>query len=253
MSEISNQQDIIEKGVIPFPVIVELIAEASDGKTHLSLLFSNPALADLTEMGESVEIVRKLYPDDCDDRYFRCKTFQDVRTALNQAHIDGRKTFIIETGSHLRLIIGIEALQEIQKNKAQRSSLHPTEWKYVNAEMSKFLSKIKEEFKMNLIISAQMDDEWKKKEKTGKRKNQSYPKMDHIADIRLFIKVKEVEEGETTKKVRVGKVLKNRLVNKLSSDFTKEIMFESDNNPEALKSFKKILAITKIDESRWVM
>jgi len=234
-------------------VIVELIAESGDGKTHLSLLFSNPALADLTEMGESIEIVRKLYPDDWKSRYFRCKTFQHVRNALNQAHTDGRKTFIIETGSHLRLVIGEEALEDIQKDKAKRKSLHPTEWKYVNSEMSKFLSKLKEEYKMNLVISAQMDNEWKNKEMTGKRKNQSYPKMGHIADIRIFLKIKKVEIGETKTSKRVGQVIKIRLVDKLSEDYTKEIIFESDNDPSKLKAFKQIMSITKTDESRWVV
>jgi len=234
-------------------VIVELIAESGDGKTHLSLLFSNPVLADLTEMGESIEIVRKLYPNDWKERYFRCKKFQDVRNVLNQCQADGRKTLIIETGHHLRYVAGLEALEDLQKDKKSRKNLHPTEWRYVNEEVAKLLSKAKEEMKINLVFTAQMDLEWVGGKSTGKRKNQSYPKMGHIADIRMFLKIKDFKEGEITVSKRVGQVIKIRLVDKLSEDYTKEIIFESDNDPKKLTSFKKILAITKIDESRWVM
>ena len=234
-------------------MILELIAEAGDGKTHLSLLFSNPALADLTEMGESVEIIMKLYPDDWKERYFRCKTFQDVRNALNQCKVDGRKTLIIETGHHMRYIAGAEALADLQKDKKSRKNLHPTEWRYVNEEVAKLLSKAKEEMKINLVFTAQMDLEWVAGKTTGKRKNQSYPKMGHIADIRIFLKIKEVIINEVKVKKRIGQVFKIRLVDKLSPDFTKEIVFESDNDPSELKSFKQILSITGVDESRWVM
>lgn len=249
----SNQQ--LETVVVPdpLPVITELIGEAGDGKTHISLLFSNPILCDLTEIGESVEIVRKLYPEDWKDRYFRCKTFQCVRDALNQAHADGRKTIIIETGSHFRLIAGTEALEDLRKAKSQRKSLHPTEWKIVNEQVAKFLSKAKEEFKINVVFTAQMDDEWKGKEKTGKRKNESYPKMDHIADIRIFLKIKEVDIGGVKTKRRVGLIFKNRLVDKLSSEYVKEIIFERDDDPSELKTFRQIISVTRVDESRWVM
>ncbi|MHA3965039.1 MAG: AAA family ATPase [Candidatus Thorarchaeota archaeon SMTZ1-45] len=249
----SNQQVDTESKPDPMPVITELVGEPTEGKTHIALLFSNPALADLTETGESVEIVKKLYPEDWSDRYFRCKTFQDVRNALNQAYKDGRKTLIIETGAHLRLIAGAEALEDLQKNKPERKNLHPTEWRYVNEEVAKFLSKSKEEYKMNIVFTAQMDDEWVNKEKTGKRKNESYPKMDHIADIRIFLKIKEVEIDKVMTYRRVGTVFKNRLDDKLSPDFVKQIIFERDNSPSELKTFKQILSITKVDEERWVM
>ena len=241
-------------------VFVELIGEPSMSKTHTSLLFLDPILADLTLRGKSRIILEKLYPDDWKDRYFRIKSFDDLRKALDKAHEDGRRTLVIETGSDLRFMGGEEWLRELQKKRPDREALHPTEWKQVNSWVNEIINKIMEEYQISIVITAEMQDEWGKDNKgmsrtTGRRKRSGYPRMDFYADIRLYLKVETEVEGvnpEVVHKKRVALVAKNGFINQTSSDWIPKIELPEDNDPSELKTFRLIMELTQLPEERWL-
>lgn len=224
-------------------------------KTHTSLLFLDPVLADLTLRGKSKTILKKLYPDDWEERYFRVKSYDDLRAALEKAHTDGRRTFVIETGSDLRLMGGEEFLKVLQSRKAGRQALHPTEWKAVNEWVNKIINKVVEEYKINLIITAEMSDEWVAGKTTGKRKRSGYPRMDFYADIRLYFKIDTKMEGTdpvVVTKTRTALVAKNGFINQVSPDWIPKITLPIDNDPSELKTFRLIMGLTKLPEDRWM-
>lgn len=235
--------------------MAELISEAAVGKSHTSLLFSNPILVDLTVGGKSKFNVQKLYPKDWESRYFRIVVYEDIIKALIKAHNEDRKTFIIETGTELRLLLGERALKDLQKDKPQREALGTYEWKEANNLFKVIVSKCLEEYKMNLVITAELKDEWKSKEKTGRRERDGYPKMDFYCDLRLYMKIEEeitsVNPEVKTKK-RVALVVKNGLVDSLSTEWVGKIELLYDNDPSKGETFRKIMELTKLQEERWV-
>ena len=235
-------------------VFIELIGEPSTGKTHISSLFSNPFLADLTVRAKSQFVLKKLYPEDWKDRYARLTVYKDLEDALVKAHNDGRKTFIIETGAELRLFLGIEALKLIQKDKPQRQSLGTYEWKKVNEMFKDLVEKCMITYKMNLIITAELKDEWKAKQLTGRRKRDGYPKMNFFADLRLLLKIEKVvtePNPETVVQKRIAVVAKNGFISQLSDEWVDRIELPEDNDPSEGKTFGIIMKITGIDEERW--
>lgn len=237
------------------PLMTELISEAAVGKSHTSLLFSNPVLCDLTVGGKSRFNVQKLYPKDWESRYFRIVVYEDIIKALAKAHTDGRKTFIIETGTELRLLLGDKALKDLQKEKPQREALGTYEWKEANNLFKTIVGKCIEEYKMNLVITAELKDEWKSKEKTGRRERDGYPKMDFYCDLRLYMKIEEeITSVNPEKKVkkRVALVVKNGLIDSLSTEWIGSIELPYDNDPSKGETFKKIMELTKLQEERWV-
>lgn len=234
-------------------VFVELIGEPSMSKTHTSLLFLDPVLADLTLRGKSKVILQKLYPDDWEDRYFRIKSFDDLRKALDKAREDGRRTFVIETGSDLRFMGGEEWLRELQKAKSSRKALHPTEWKAVNSWVNEIINKTVEEYQINLVITAEMQDEWKDSKTTGRRKRSGYPRMDFYTDIRLYLKVETDVEGvnpEVVHKKRVALVAKNGFKDQTSPDWVSKIELPYED-PLTGETFKMIMGLTGLPEEKW--
>lgn len=216
------------------PFFTELIGEPATGKTHLAMLYSNPVLADLTLRGKSKVIVQKLYPEDWEDRYFRIKSFDDLRKALKKAHEDERDTLIIETGSDLRLMGGEEFLKELQKKKSERQTLHPTEWKAVNTWFNEIVNKAIEDYKMNLVLTAEMRDEWKSNKATGRRERSGFPRMDFYADLRLYLKVESKVTGvnpEVVEKKRIAIVAKNGFKDQTSSEWVGKIELTHEDPP----------------------
>lgn len=221
-------------------------------KTHTSLLFSNPVLADLTLRGKSRVILQKLYPEDWEDRYFRIESYDDLRKALDKAHKDERGTFVIETGSDLRSMGGEEWLKELQKAKSQRKALHPTEWKQVNSWVNEIINKVMEEYQINLVITAEMQDEWKDGKTTGRRKRSGYPRMDFYADVRLYLKVETKVEGvnpEVVHKKRVAIVAKNGLRDQTSSEWVSKIELPYESPPTG-ETFKMIMELASLPEEK---
>jgi len=239
------------------PIVTELIGEASTGKTHTSLLFSNPVLADLTLRGKSEINVQRLYPEDWKDRYFRIKSLKDLKDAVKKAQEDGRATFIIETGSDLRLLLGEEHLKELQKDKPNRQTLHPTEWKQVNRWFAEIIEGLAETHKINIILTAEMADEWGKDSKpTGRRRRLGFPRTEFYCDLRLYLKIETKVTGanpEVVEKKRVAIVAKNGLVDSTSPEWIGKIELPRDNTPSELKTFRLIMELTQLPEEMWVM
>ncbi len=238
------------------PIVTEIIGEASTGKTHTSLLFSNPAIADLTLRGKSEINIRRLYPEDWYERYFRIKSYDDLKRAAKKAHEDGRATFIIETGADLRLLLGEAHLEDIKKRSSGREQLGTYEWKQVNKWFHELVEYLVEKHKMNFIITAEMKDDWVQKKKTGIRARSGYPRTDFYCDLRLYLKIESESSGEDpvviTKK-RVALIAKNGLVDSTSPDYISKIILPRDNDPKELKTFRLIMELTQLPEDMWVM
>jgi len=238
------------------PIVAELIGESSTGKTHTSLLFSNPVLADITLRGKSEFNIRKLYPEDWEKRYFRVKSLQDLKGAAKKAQEDGRATFIIETGSDLRLLLGEEHLKGLQKDKPSRQALHPTEWKQINRWFAEIIEYLAEKHKVNIILTAEMADEWKSDKPTGRRRRLGFPRTDFYCDLRLYLKIESKVTGtnpEVVEKKRVAIIAKNGLVDSTSPDWIGKIELPRDNDPSELKTFRLVMELTQLPEERWVM
>lgn len=238
------------------PIVGELIGEASTGKTHTSLLFSNPALADLTLRGKSEINVQRLYPEDWEERYFRVRSLNDLKSAAKKAQEDGRATFIIETGSDLRLMLGEEHLKDLQKEKSSRKALHPTEWKQVNLWFAEIIEYLAETYKVNIILTAEMADEWKSNKPTGRRRRLGFPRTEFYCDLRLYLKIETKVTGanpEVVEKTRVAIIAKNGLVDSTSPDWIGKIILPRDNDPSELTTFRLIMELTQLPEDRWVM
>jgi len=184
--------------VLKVPLLVEVIGEPSSGKTHLSCLFPKPALIDTTPKGEDYVILRRLFPMEWKKRYFRVRVFQDFNTYLKQIKADTTgffKTVIVDTSVDLRSL-GAEALL---KTLPDRKRLMPEEWGPVNAQVDEFITEINDPRKMgmNLVLTAQMQDEWVDRKTTGRRIRKGIPTMNFQADMRLFLQLKQAVDPKT--------------------------------------------------------
>ncbi len=238
------------------PIVTEIIGEASTGKTHTSLLFSNPALADLTLRGKSKINIQRLYPEDWKDRYFRIKSYNDLKVAIKKAREDKRATFIIETGSDLRLLLGEAHLENIQKRSSGREALGTYEWKQVNKWFHEMVEYLVETHQMNFVITAEMKDQWKNKTRTGVRARDGYPKTNFYCDLRLYLKIEKESTGDdpvVVVKKRVAMIAKNGLVDSTSPEWVSKIILPRDNDPKELKTFRLIMELTQLPEDMWVM
>lgn len=237
------------------PIVMEIIGEDSTGKSHTSLLFFNPVLADLTLRGKTRFNVRKLYPEDWEKRYFRIKSLNDLKSAAKKAQEDGRATFIIETGSELRLLLGEEHLKDLQKDKPQRKALHVTEWKQVNRWFAEVIEYLVEKHEMNFIITAEMADEWKSNKPTGRRRRLGFPRTSFYCDLRLYLKIEKTVTGtnpEVVEQKRVAIVAKNGLIDSTSPDWVGKIILPRDNDPKELRTARLIMELTQLPEDRWI-
>jgi len=184
------------------PLFVEIIGEPSTGKTHLSSLFPKPALLDTTAKGESYSVVKKLYPSEWKQRYFRIREFKDVE--LHLKYITTRKNFfrtiIMDTSPDLRRLAAEECLRELQKAKPERKALMPEEYKPVNTKVNEFITRVTDpegDFNMNLIFTAQMTDEWVARKSTGRRVRDGHKKANFQCDIRLFLQIVKKVDTKT--------------------------------------------------------
>lgn len=240
------------------PLLMEIIGEAEAGKTHTSLLFTNPALIDTTAKCEALSIIKKVFPEDYEKRYFSVRSWQDILEAVKKIKERGFKTVVIDTAADLQEIAGKAWLVEVnmvrkRTGKSEWASIFPiTNYKYVRTKVDNLIFEIVSPKKMccNLVFIALMKDEWKGGKKgsfTGRRKRDGYKKSAFQADLRLFLQLeKEIGENQipTGKYVRKCTVVKNRFTDRCGSDWVNEIVTPL--------SFEKIMTITKLPEEEWV-
>lgn len=179
------------------PLLIEVIGEPSAGKTHLSSLFSKPALFDTTPKGEGYAVLSKLYPSDWKMRYFRIREFDDFTKQLKYLKTKEGffRTVIVDTSVDLRAL-GARAWL---KNHTDRTNLMPEEWSWVNQRVDEFIMEITDPEKMglNLVLTAQMQDEYVSRKTTGRRIRKGIPTMNFQADIRLFLQVTQKVDQTT--------------------------------------------------------
>jgi len=227
------------------PLFVEIIGEPSVGKTHLSCLFPKPALLDTTPKGEGYYIIRKLYPEEWKQRYFRVRCFKDVMIALEyvRKRRDFFKTVVVDTGADLRSLAIDACLEELRKEKPERQRLMPEEYSCVNKKVNGFIDEVTdpERLCMNLVFTAQMKDEWVDRRPTGRRVRDGYPKANFQADIRLYLELKRKVDEKTMKYLegyeRVCRVIKCRFRDMTSEEWIAEL---KELNWEGIKKLTKL-------------
>ena len=210
------------EAVFKVPLFVEVIGEPSTGKTHLSCLFPKPALLDTTSKGEAYVILKKLYPTEWRKRYFRVKNFDDISTNLKyvSANKDFFRTVVVDTAADLRGLAINKCLEELKKVKPERERLMPEEYSCVNEKVNAFIDKVTDpngEFCMNLVFTAQMKDEWVKRESTGRRIRDGHPKANFQCDLRFYLQLKQKVDPKTMQYIneyeRTCQILKCRFRN----------------------------------------
>jgi len=208
------------------PLFIEIIGEPSVGKTHLCCLFPMPALLDTTPKGEGYIILKKLHPD-WKKRYFRIRKFRDILTCLKyiEANKDGFKTIAIDTAADLRGLAIDECLEELKKEKPERQRLMPEEYSCVNKKTNDLIEVVTDpegKFCMNLVFTAQMKDEWVKRESTGRRIRDGHPKANFQCDLRFYLQLKQKVDPNTMKYIneyeRVCQIIKCRFRNQTDKE-----------------------------------
>lgn len=217
------------------PLLVEVIGEPGVGKTHFSLLFPSPFLIDTTAKGEALPIVMKLYPDDWQKRYRNISDWEELEQAVGEALADESiKTVIIDTSADLQRLAVAEYLRRTKKQ-----AVYPiTQYQHVRKLIDDLQWKIIKALR-NLVLVAQMKDEYVQNQKTGRRIRDGYKKTPFQADLRFYIYLEREDDGSVRRHV---KVVKNRFVDPTGPDWVDEI------NP----SWEDVKAITKLPEEVFV-
>lgn len=234
------------------PLFVEVIGEPAVGKTHFSCLFPSPALLDTTPKGEGYFVLRKLHKD-WKRRYFRVRSFEDIRKALKYIKVnkDAFRTVVVDTAADLRGLAIKECLEELRKEKPERQRLMPEEYSCVNEKVNGFIDDVTDpegELCMNLVFTAQMKDEWIDRKNTGRRIRDGHPKANFQCDLRFFLQLKRKIDEKTMQYKdeyeRHCRVVKNRFRDMTDAeDWVKEL--------EDL-SWKGVKALTKLGEGEFV-
>jgi hypothetical protein len=209
-------------------VLVEIIGEPAVGKTHLALTFPKSFLFDTTPKREARVIAYKVLGEAASRRYMPVKNYPQLVEGLKAVlKRDDVKTVIIDTGADLQ-----EMCVEYEVERKQRERLLPVEYGRIREMIDTDIIEAVIEADRNLVMTAQMDDEYVNGQKTGKRIPKGYKRMAFQADIRLFLYLapEKGQAGEieispyglgftyrpeailTTKMVRKAVVIKNRYV-----------------------------------------
>lgn len=235
---------------IKVPLFVEVIGEAAAGKTHLSCIFSKPAVLDTTPKKESYVILRKLYPD-WKRRHHPIRSLEDVRTALKfiKTAPNDFKTVVVDTSADLRDLASKEYLDEKRKAGKERESVMPREYKWVNEKVDAIIDEVQSELKLNLVFISQMKDEWVGDKSTGRRIRRGYPSANFQADIRLFLQIENKVDEKTMKVIpnrykRTCRVIKNRFRDQTNEEEWIPVLKELN--------WKGIVELSKLEESEVV-
>jgi len=226
------------------PLLVEIIGEPSAGKTHLSTLFPKVALFDTTPKGEGNVILQKQYSKEWKMRYFRIRSFEDFMKELKYVKTRGEffKTVVVDTSVDLRAL----GAKSWLKAHTDRSNLMPEEWGWVNRRINEFINEITDIKKMclNLVLTAQMQEEWIARKTTGRRIRKGVPTMNFQADIRLFLQVKQKVDKTTMKYIdeweRTCRVIKCRSRDQANKEDWKVMLTDI--------SWKGVKELSKLEE-----
>lgn len=198
--------------MVKIPLLVEIIGEAGVGKTHLGCLFPNPIILDTTPKGEALPVVRKLHPKDWKKRWVPIRTLTDLKQTIEMIISKKEfKTVVVDTSANLQDL----SKKEWLKRHSGREKPLPFEYVEIREPIDELVSRITKDAMINLVMTSQMKDEYGPDgKKTGRRIRDGYVKLPFMADIRLYIELKQipyVEGGMTKYKYeRIVHVIKNR-------------------------------------------
>ena len=204
------------------PLFVEIFGEPEVGKTYLSAHFPKVLYLDTTAKREAYPVVRSVIGDEIDKRYIWVTSFSDVRNAVVRLKGDTEgfyKTVVVDTSADLQKL----AVQEWLKEHKGRERPLPFEYGEIRAKIDEFISSVVR-MERNLVFTSQMKDEYSTgtdpmgrvvSVKTGRRVRDGYEKTRFLADLRIYLSLREDEGG---KFVRKSIVVKNRFRNRSDSN-----------------------------------
>ena len=164
-------------------VLVEIIGEPAVGKTHLSLTFPRPFLFDTTPKQEAKVIARKLLGQEMERRYMPVKSYPELVEAVKSVvKRDDVRTVVIDTGADLQGMC-----VEYETERKHRDRLLPVEYGRIREMIDTDITETIIEAEKNLVMTAQMDDEYINGQKTGRRVPKGYKRMAFQADLRIFL------------------------------------------------------------------
>lgn len=219
----------------PIPLYIEVVGEPGVGKSHYSYNTPKPAVIDTTTKKEGQTLLRKFYPDEWEKRYFPVWTMDDIRKAIvtisqNRSFF---RTIVIDTAADLRELATAEWCL---KNKRQRPQ--PFEYGDIDDAVNSIIDVINSfprpgtpetgnYLRMNLVMIAQMKDEYLDNKNTGRRIRKGFPKSNFQADIRLYFDMVDILDTNTQqptgKQTRRVRIIKSRFLDKASDQWIAEL------------------------------
>ena len=150
---------------------------------------------------------RTLYNDDKIVKLKRVATFDDIRQVCRALIADDDiKTIVIDSGTHLRPLAGIEWCEEEGKD-----SVYPTtNWQYPNMKIDQLIAEVKRGQK-HLVITNRLHDEWVGDASTGRQVRHGHKPFtyDFHVVIQLVFGIRPKVGGTACKSHRFGRVHKN--------------------------------------------
>jgi hypothetical protein len=144
---------------------------------------------DPNETGESWEIVQKLHGWDADEareHYHYLEEFPQT-TEWIDSEFD---TVIIDNAADMRVLAAIHWCEQNNSEWPKQA-----EWSNVNDLIDELLRVLNRDF--NVVVVAQMKDEYQDGDKTGGKVRDSFKRMDYKADIRLELELGDDNERHT--------------------------------------------------------
>jgi len=237
------------------PVLVEIIGEPAVGKTHLSLTFPKPFVFDTTPKQEARIVAYKVLGAAAERRYSWVKSYVELIQGLrNVAGRDDVATIVIDTGADLQ---GMAVEFELERKK--REGLMPYEYGRIREMIDTDVTEFVTQAGKNLVMTAQMDDEYVDGRRTGRRVPKGYRRMAFQADIRIYLALGaasiEVMPGGTvfavtpqtsSKLVRKAVIVKNRFVDMAEVGYK---VLEGNITAESIKALipKEILDMVWVE------
>ena len=203
------------------PVMIEIMGEPAVGKTHLALTFPKPFIFDTTPKKEAEIIAYKVLGADAKNRYMWIQNWiQLVNGVKSTVKREDVKTVVIDTGADLQSLA-----VEYELQVKERKSLMPYEYGRIREVIDTDITEEIITAGKNLVLTAQMDDEYIDGNKTGFRIPKGYKRAAFQSDIRILLVIGgcsidimpgglsfRVRPKPETKNIRKAVIVKNRFV-----------------------------------------